>query len=560
MTKKKTPTAAARLKTAQTKLAALKTEAEAKVMEQTVELLESPQPVRVPWHEYPSADDFNRSPSGLGSLYVWSDVDDRTEGRYRPLYETQQDLMTIRAAGRKCREFLPIASGALESLTSYVIATGYEFEFQSKLPGGEGLALSLQPVLDRFLERNDFVGKLDQQIHEDSRVDGEVVAALYRDRCTQSFDVRVELIPPECILQPMDSSWIERQCGTSHKINNWWHGVHTLHDLDLKRDDVTRPLGYHVVFDRLGDEWDYLPANRVEFIKRNVGPFGRRGVSDFWLILNDLENEAKLRRNTAVGAAILAAIAYIRQHAEGATKASVEAMVTSNSTRTYQKPTESGARTTSVEHVGPGTVKDMPHGMQAMFGPLGSLNSPVYIEVCQFLMRVIGLRWNMPEYMISGDASNANFASTQQAGTPFVRARERDQSFYAAHFDSLIWKAMRLYHQAGQLGSASWEQIRKFVSIKVEYQSPENRDPAEKIATDEKLSQLGIKSKHTIATDHGLDYDEEQKSIKSEPKTPQPIPFRPSGFNPQEAFNARTESLAVRALDILMERSQAGEK
>ena len=558
----KTKTPAQRRKEAEHRLVALTAEAESKAIEKTLTLLESPQPVVTPWQEYPQYDEFNRWPTGTGAFYYWSDQDDCTEGRYRPIYETAQDLSRIRAQARQMGALFPIARGAVESLTNYVIGTGFEFQVQPKLRGSEELAKQCQVVIDRFLDRNQFVGDLDRIIHANSREDGEVFIALYPD----SRDVRVELVPPECVLEPLNSKQLEQMIGTNHKLNHWWHGIHTVHDQALGRDDVSRPLGYHCVFDRIGDEWDYLPAYRVEHIKRNVGRVGRRGVSDFYSVLQDLENEAKIRRNTAIGAAILAAIVLIRQHAEGVPKTSIESMVSGGSTANYQKPiSDGGTRTAYQENIRPGTIKDTPYGMTTTAGPLGSLNQPVYIEVAQYLLRIIGSRWNMPEYLISGDASNANMASTFMAGTPFVRSREADQSLYAAAFERLIYKALRMYIALGEFGVANWQTIRNAVMLKVDYQSPENRDRAEQAATNEVLARNRLLSKRTWAADSGLDYDEEQKEIAQQPREPSPmvdpmtgLPLQAPGiggnpFAARQAFQARTESLAVRAVDLLLE-------
>lgn len=158
--------------------------------------------------------------------------------------------------------------------------------------------------------------------------DGDALPTLYME----DANVRIEPTDPACILEPAAKRPLERMTRTSHKLNSWWHGVHTTFSQALKRDDVTRPLGYHAVFDRVGDQWDYLPATRVEHIKRNVPRIARVGFPDLKFIQTELELSGKLRRNTAEGAAILAAIVMIREHAEGTSKSSIERMVSGDST------------------------------------------------------------------------------------------------------------------------------------------------------------------------------------------------------------------------------------
>lgn len=530
---------------AEHKLAEVRATVEAKALEATRMMIESPQPVVVPWQEYPGYDDFSHWPSGLRRAYLWSDLSDRTEGRYRPLYETEQELRRMRATGRRLKEFFPVAEGALRAIGNYVIGPGFEFTAQPKDETGKVLASMVQKVLDGFLEVNNFSGVMDREIHDQSRIEGEAFPTLYEE----DGGVRLELTDPDAILEPLDKRPLEQMCRTGHKLNYWWHGVHTLYNKSMRRDDIARPLGYHAVYDRVGDQWDYLPAARVEHIKRNVGRMSRRGWSDFDIICGDLEAEGKLRRNTAEGAAILAAIVMIRQHAEGVQRSSVEAMIANSRTGKYDKPIQDGTRSTNYEQVRPGTVKDIPFGMTATVGPLGELRSPVYIEVGGYVLRIIGLRWNSPEYMISGDASNANYSSTLVAESPFVKARECDQLFYAHHFVRLIWKALRMYHAMGALGPYRWQQIRAAVKLKADYPAVASRDELQRAQRNQILSDMGVMSKRSIAADSGLDYDEEQKDIKAEPKTPKPQPFGVPGADPF----GRTVSLATRAMESLLD-------
>lgn len=540
---------------AEHKLAATRASLEAKALERTRALIEAPQPVVVPWSEYPGFDDFSRWPSSIERPYIWSDMEDRTEGRYRPIYETEQDLRVIRAAGRRFYAAFPVAQGIIESTVNYEIGAGYNFVVKPKPryehdPNAAALVPILQAVVDRFLEHNRFVGHLDREIHKQSRIDGEAAPTLYPD----DRDVRVELIDPDYILQPAKPEGLDKMLRQSHKLNFWWHGVHTQWNPHLKRDDVSRPLGYHVVFDKYGEQWDYLPASRVEHIKRNVGPGARRGVTDYWIIRKDLESEAKIRRNTAEGAAILAAIVMIRQHAEGVSKSSIESMVSGNATSTISRPTQSGSRPTSSENVQPGTVKDIPYGMTHTLGPMGTLRSPIYIEVAQYLQRVMGTPRSTPEYLVSGDASNANYASTLVAEGPFVKSREHGQRFDALHFESLLWKAMLMYAKIGVL-AAPWQMLREMLDIKAEYTSPASRDKKEQADVNKILHDAGIMSKRTWAADSGLDLDEEiANGAKEAP--PEPSPFGIPGQSPPALESERLNSLAAQALTALTEAAK----
>jgi hypothetical protein len=144
---------------------------------------------------------------------------------------------------------------------------------------------------------------------------------------------------------------------------------------------------------------------------------------------------------------------------------------------------------------------------------MGSLNQPVYIEVHQHLMRVIGSVWSFPEFLFSSDASNGNYASSLVAESPFVKYCEYEQSLYANHFERLIWKALALSFKCGALPGYNWQQIVTLLEINAEYSSPGSRDKYEQAQTNEILSRNGVMSKRTWAADMGLDYDSEQEEL-----------------------------------------------
>lgn len=557
MTKSTLKQAQERRQTAEHHLAAIRATTEAALMERQLSLLEGPQPVVVPYTEYPAFDNFGQWP-GRERPYYWTNLDDRQEGRYRPIYETDQDLRMIRADARRLQAKFVIADSALETLTNYVVL-GFDFKVQAKnknAPCAE-LVAAVQCVLDKFLERTNFIDHMDREIFKQSRGDGECFPTVYPDDGCKEPEVRLELTQPDYILAPVEERKLNGWLRMGHKLNYWQHGVHTTFNPILKRDDVTRPHGYHAVFDRSGDQWDYLPSSRVEHIKRNVGLDGRRGVSDFYINLCELEEEAKLRRNTAVGAAILAAIVEIRQYPEGTPRRSVENAITDTATGSYDKLTQNGTRTVNQQNVSPGTVRHVPNGMTSTTGPLGQLRSPVYVEVDSFLLRIIGRRWQFPEYMISGDASNANYASSLVSESPFVRFCEANQYTYGEHFKNILWKALLLYHKLGRFGGISWHAICEAVDIVASYRSPASRDPLQQAQANQIMHDAKVLSTRSWQVDAGIDPDEEAVQLAKEPKEPPP-PVQPSPFGLHPAFGgpqreSEDYSLAVRAMERLME-------
>jgi hypothetical protein len=132
----------------------------------------------------------------------------------------------------------------------------------------------------------------------------------------------------------------------------------------------------------------------------------------------------------------------------------------------------------------------------------------------------------MPEYMISGDASNANFSSTLVAGSPFSEARKADQQFYKRHFLSLLWKAIRIHVESGRfvkagIGRDQFDDVLKLVRIDCECPTVDVRDPKNAVDSDKVMVDGGIMSERTWAARNGLDFDKEQRlgALKAPPQT-----------------------------------------
>ena len=489
-------------------LACVTLEAQVEVTKQARSLVESGWGEIVPSHEYSRTFDDEPNARRYGRNIWHTHIRDRANGDCIPIYETEQELAAIRAEGRLLSMFASVGCGAMESLKNYVIGTGFDVEVQCD---DKSLCQDVQRFVDTFLDDNRFTGVMDREIHERGRVDGEPIIALYPGNRVPRADV----MEPDWLTQPLDtrelSEWVEEKYGVQGP-HYWKYGVHTVRNPHMQREDTTNPVGYHFFF---GDEYDYIPASRVVHLKRNVPMRCKRGVSDFVGIWEELYDDKTLGRNLTKGAAIQAAIAFFRQHPVGASKTGIESMVASNATNDYQQQrnTTSGAstRTRKVEKFLPGTVKDMPAGMEYKASALGQPHSDIFIRVSQAVQRRIGVRWQMSEGFISGDYSNNAFASQLIAEGPFVKAREADQSDEKRILRELLWKALRMHFDAGRLArhGIEWEQMESVVELVVNAPAVATRDKYQQAQTAAIEISAGILSRRTAATEAGRDYDEE---------------------------------------------------
>jgi hypothetical protein len=131
------------------------------------------------------------------------------------------------------------------------------------------------------------------------------------------------------------------------------------------------------------------------------------------------------------------------------------------------------------------------------------------VQVIQAALRRAGARWCMPEYMISGDASNANYASTLVAESPFVKAAEAQQAFFRRWSREVLWKVLAIAAQSGRL-PADVAALRRSIEITIETPPIAVRNRKEELEIRQALHAAGILSKRTWAEQSGLDYDREQ--------------------------------------------------
>lgn len=473
---------------------------------------------------------------------------DRLDGRFKPYYDSEVDLAYIRGAARNLSLLTPVNTAALDRLAEYTFGPGFEYTAQ-----GEDAALVelCQRIIDRFIDDVEMSGTLDRELHHRSREDGEVFAYLEPGKAGRPGLCIVE---PDQIREPGNTRQLDDWLADYDGVTSWSFGV---------RSPANRPhiaMGYHLSRDDGGMDWDYVPSRRMLHIRRNVSRNAKRGVSDTFMIVEEIGREAKLRRNMAEGAALQAAIAWILEAPPGTSQASIQTLGASDAVAQYgRQVVGGGSKPQNVQRYRPGTILKPSPGLVYKPGPMGAERNAGFSEVAQYLLRVIGVRWAMPEYMVSGDASNANYASTLVAESPFVKAREADQTFYSREFMRLLWKVLQYEWERGVLPQRPWPEIEAAVEItcaKPTVASQNKREMADVAAIQ---LNAGLISKRTAARQMGLDYEEEQRNRTEE--APAAPPAAPSLFPVREAEESYDAPEAARnnAKKVLRWRDEHGD-
>ena len=141
------------------------------------------------------------------------------------------------------------------------------------------------------------------------------------------------------------------------------------------------------------------------------------------------------------------------------------------------------------------------------------------IEVVQACLRAAGAAFCMPEYMISSDAANANYASTLVAGGPFVREAKARQGWFKPRFLQVVWKVLYYACESGRI-NASYSDLLARIDVQVEPPQVEIVNELEMAQVDQIDITSGVLSRQTRRQRRGLDDDQEVANLKQEPTAP----------------------------------------
>ena len=422
--------------------------------------------------------------------YPISQPTDRRWGSNFPFWTSEAQLSLIRAQSRLCVAMNPNAHGLLNGLTSYVVGDGFKWRVAEKpeSDADEGIVREAQMVIDEFIDDNNW-SEMEQELFWRSREDGEFFLRLFPQFSGKLF---VRTVEPEQIIQKPSASFQE-----------WSYGIQT------DEDDVFVIKNYFVLYMAPGGQdspspnmGEDVPAKQMVHLKCNVKRSIKRGLADFsYDTLESFSQSAKLRRNLGEGAAVQAAIAAIRQH-DVATAGQVETFV--QNAIDYSVSHLPNQRSSDYQKMDAGSFLDIPKGMNYITPP-GSANSAAHIEIFQALLRVAGNRHNAPEWLVSSDASNNNYASSLTAESPFLRHCVRLQKLYEKAFRKVMVAVLETAIRAGRLPEGAMEMIE----VQCTTPTVETRDKNAEASANATYVNLGVKSRQTVAQEVGLDWDNE---------------------------------------------------
>lgn len=440
-----------------------------------------------------------RQPDG-GLLTPISIASDRKWGANWPFWRTWTDHAKLRGFSRIMLGMSTNAQGGLEGLTSFVVSDGCSYRVAERkgkdVP--DGLASACQELLEEIIELNDFAA-LEQELFMRDHRDGESFTRHFV-RDDGMTDLRV--VEPEFVIE---DAGVMKETGETDPAA-YSFGVYT------DPDDVAEELGAIVSYTGTAGNAELVPADEIDHLKIGVDSTIKRGMPDFVLDTYDLLKTAtRALENMGEQTAIQSAITMIRQHE---TALQGQAQSFSDGLADYQRPNPFNGNQENVQRITKGTVFDIPKGMTFAGTPF-SQGVPYFIQVVQLILRNLAVKWNAPEWLFSGDASNNNYASSLTAESPFVRRCKRFQGTHTAARRRTLWRCVQTYVETrkglkfGQQ-TIPWEQLRRLLHIQAEAPSLVVRDELQEAQKNQIYFMMGEKSLQTIAQQQGDDYEQEQ--------------------------------------------------
>ena len=397
-----------------------------------------------------------------------------------------EERAELRDQARKLVRENPHARNILRLLEAYVVGEGLRLTFrvqeETTQPDFEKMDLFHQ-LWDQFLEANRAHFSFQEYARRVWR-DGECFLRIYADT---NWPPQVRFIDPEWIgatsAQP-DSQGIETESG-----------------------DVETVRYYLKIDPKNGELIERIPADEILHSRIGVDSNEKRGISFFASMLYSLDQFQQWQETELRARKLQSSIVLWRKVQGGPAQASAMA----ESARTGTLP--GLHQDTNQERVRPGTILTTSAGTDIKFLQPDT-NFGDAVPLGRMLLLGIASGAGIPEFMLTSDASNGNYASTMVAEGPAVKLFQCEQNYFCGEFERL-WK--RLMQEAIFRSQVDEELLQQ---VELHWSKPElvSRDRPRERQADVALVNAKVLSRAAVQRKENLDPQQIQREIESEMK------------------------------------------
>lgn len=421
-----------------------------------------------------------------GDAQWWQPIGADHDGRGGTGFSSEAELREIRTQCRRLAVENEFAINGHENRVSYVVGTGHTYRANVKKGSSapDELARQVQACVEQFVRDTHWHRRQQEAVRRRDR-DGEVFFRLF---VSMDGSVQVRFVEPGQVATPPSEAGDPRM-----SLGIW-----------TEADDVETVRAYFV-------DGEAVEPERLQHRKANVDGNVKRGLPMYYPVRKNLRRAEKLLRNMSVVAEIQSAIALIRKH-RGGTALGVQKFVAGQAEASLSNPTT--GRTSFLRRYAPGTILDASGEVDYDF-PAANLNAAAFVGVLQAELRAIAARLVMPEFMLTSDASNANYASTMIAEGPAVRMFQRLQAELIEDDLELLRRVIEISIRSGKLP----EEAATEVELTAAAPSLAIRDELREAQVYRIEHEHGLLSPQTWSQRRGLDYEQEQRNWEAHSRT-----------------------------------------
>lgn len=295
----------------------------------------------------------------------------------------------------------------------------------------------------------------------------------------------IRLVPPDQISDP---------------TGNIKHGIVT------DREDAQTVLGYCWATD--GNLRDIIRVDEMDHLKINVDSDVLRGRSMLEVLLKRLKEHEQWMDYRLALSMVRSAIA-LQKKVKGATPSQVSAIRDDQEKSRRDSP----ANNRTSKMLRPGTITTSSGIDYEFLTPNIQAQDAQHDGRSQLLSMAAAT--GMAEYMFTGDASNANFASTMVAESPTVREFEDWQDTFTAVFTGIHRRMLINAANANAIEGLT-EQAAREMEIDIEWPPMQSSDELEHAKAVQLYRMMDILSKEGAAKDVGIDWEVEADRLEQE--------------------------------------------
>ena len=414
-------------------------------------------------------------------------------------YINESEFRLIRARSRAFVLTNPYWKAIVHSRRVYTVGSGHAYKVVPQDDDGsdelKDLVSKVSDEIELFCKVNRYRRRQNEKV---TRLDRDGEFFLRYDETNPDGVLRVRFIEPLLVWTPPGKDTTE----------DVWFGIQF-------KGDYENPLGYYIrpansLGNTLNEEWSkMIPADEIQHRTANVDMSSPRGLPTTYDLQARLEQALKTLSNMGALVEFRTKIGLIRKHIN-ATVSTVSKMIQSGAMGGSNADAGLSAQKT-LDNLPRAAIIDANDQTTYDF-PTAQTDVEKIVASIQAELRCCAACLGLAEYMVSADASNANFSSTMVAEGSPVKSFESMQRDMIDDDMEVIERAITCAAKNGRLP----EDVLDKVTIDAEPPVIISRNRLQETQADEILNRNKVMSKKTWQTRNDLNNDDETAEIEQE--------------------------------------------